>query len=265
VASCLNCGAENATKFCPECGQKNRDYRESIGALVSEVVSEVLQFDSRVGRTIARFLLRPGELTNEYNAGRRARYSSPVRLYVFASLAYFFVFSIAGPREAFRFRIDGTDQQELSALGKSGSLKGAIARRVDELNRLEKGQQQERLLAGFANHGPKAAFFVLPIFAALLKLLYWKSGRFYIEHLIFSLHFHSFCFLLLLARFLYRTDFTLQAALAAMVVYLLFSMRAVYRQSWARTATKLSALLFCYSIVLGLAVGGVAVAVVLFA
>jgi hypothetical protein len=156
VATCLNCGADNANKFCPECGQKNRDYRESIGALVSEVVSEVLQFDSRVGRTIARFLFRPGELTNEYNAGRRARYSSPVRLYVFASLAYFFVFSIAGPREAFKIEMDRADQQELSALGKSGSLKGALARRVDELSRLEPAQQQERLLNGFANHGPKA-------------------------------------------------------------------------------------------------------------
>ena len=40
-------------------------------------------------------------------------------------------------------------------------------------------------------------FFLLPLFAVSLKLLYWRPKRLYVEHLIFLLHVHAFAFLLL--------------------------------------------------------------------
>src|SRR5690606_19355956 len=40
-------------------------------------------------------------------------------------------------------------------------------------------------------------FFLLPVFGVILKLMYFRKRKFYIEHLIFSIHLHAFLFLLL--------------------------------------------------------------------
>lgn len=42
----------------------------------------------------------------------------------------------------------------------------------------------------------KVMFFMIPVFALFLKLVYRRSRKYYTEHLIFSLHFHSFYFLI---------------------------------------------------------------------
>src|SRR5579864_7090273 len=94
-ATCLNCGAATPLPFCGECGQRNTDYRESFGELIGEIIDELFQLDARMVRTVAPFLFRPGFLTSEWSAGRRARYSSPLRLYLLTSVLYFFCISIA--------------------------------------------------------------------------------------------------------------------------------------------------------------------------
>ena len=45
---------------------------------------------------------------------------------------------------------------------------------------------------------PKALFFLIPVFALFLRLLYLRSPYFYEEHLVFGLHFHTFLFIAIL-------------------------------------------------------------------
>src|SRR3954464_15280484 len=89
--NCLNCGHAVATRFCPECGQENTSYRVSLGRLVGDLFEELFQLESRLWRTLWLLFRRPGTLTREYNAGRRVAYTTPLRLYLIASVAYFFV------------------------------------------------------------------------------------------------------------------------------------------------------------------------------
>ena len=42
---------------------------------------------------------------------------------------------------------------------------------------------------------PKMMFIFLPLIAAVLSVLYVRSGRYYVEHLLFVVHFHAFFFL----------------------------------------------------------------------
>lgn len=90
---CLNCEEAVSGKFCASCGQRNVDYRVSIWELLSDALDGLFQIDSRMGRTVIPFLFRPGFLTHEYNAGRRTRYSSPLRIYLLLSVCYFFALS----------------------------------------------------------------------------------------------------------------------------------------------------------------------------
>jgi hypothetical protein len=63
------------------------------------VLEESFHFDGRFANTVKLLLLKPGELSREFSLNRRARYVPAVRLYLFTSLLFFFVFALnAGSR-----------------------------------------------------------------------------------------------------------------------------------------------------------------------
>jgi hypothetical protein len=110
---------------------------------------------------------------------------------------------------------------------------------------------------------PKMMFIFLPLIAAVLAVLYIRSGRYYVEHLLFVVHFHAFFFLtgivvLLLERLTELTSGTLatginaaEGALGAVLTvyapwYLLKAMRRVYAQSWWKTLPKYALLGVAY-------------------
>jgi hypothetical protein len=103
-------------------------------------------------------------------------------------------------------------------------------------------------------------FLLVPVFALLLKGLYLRSGRLYIEHLIFALHTHAVFFLALIAIVLLALlglSATLGYAQGAffwgMGLYLLLALRRTYQQGWIKTGLKWMVLLFVYLILIGVA------------
>lgn len=88
-------------------------------------------------------------------------------------------------------------------------------------------------------------FIFLPVFALFLKLIYIRRKRLYIEHFIFSLHFFSFFFLMVVLYILiFRliTHIPLWPVLVLGLLYLLIAMKNMYRQSWGKTLLKWAAL-----------------------
>lgn len=101
MAACPNCGYERDNRFCPQCGQNDRDYIRSLWRLIADVVKETFEVDGRLPRTLKRMFLRPGELAVEFSRNRRASYISPFRSYLFASILFFFSLAVIadpGPR-----------------------------------------------------------------------------------------------------------------------------------------------------------------------
>jgi hypothetical protein len=66
-----------------------------FSSILGDFVDTVLNIDSRVIRTIGPLLVRPGYLSLEYFAGRRVRYVTPMRLFLFMSLVAFFAVQLA--------------------------------------------------------------------------------------------------------------------------------------------------------------------------
>jgi hypothetical protein len=87
--SCRNCGTQVTDAYCPRCGQGAHDHAKSIAHLVEELLEGFLHFDSRFMRTVKALFLAPGRMTADYNAGKRAGYVPPVRLYLFVSVLFF--------------------------------------------------------------------------------------------------------------------------------------------------------------------------------
>src|SRR5881409_1702872 len=90
LTRCENCGAELQGHWCAQCGQPAIDYRRSFRHVIADLLDEFLNWDSKFFATIGLLLVRPWKLTNEFLAGHRVRYVHPLRLYLLASILFFF-------------------------------------------------------------------------------------------------------------------------------------------------------------------------------
>lgn len=97
-ATCLNCGTVLVGPHCHACGQRAHVHR-TLGAFFHDLLHGVLHFEGRTWRTLPLLAWRPGQLTREYIDGKRARYVSPIALFLFVVFLSYAVFSMLGGPE----------------------------------------------------------------------------------------------------------------------------------------------------------------------
>src|SRR5215470_10510900 len=122
---CENCGAPLEGHWCAQCGQPAIDYRRSFRHVIADLLDEFLNWDSKFFATIALLILKPWRLTNEFLAGKRVRYANPLRLYLLASILFFFAVNYG----AKGIRFDPTKIPE----EKRAEVAAAIADKRDEI------------------------------------------------------------------------------------------------------------------------------------
>jgi hypothetical protein len=105
---------------------------------------------------------------------------------------------------------------------------------------------------------PAALFILLPLMALILKILYPLSKRYYVEHLLFVIHFHAFVFLILTLQILFGrlgsivslpeavSGVTIFAVSLYIPVYFYKAMRRVYEQGHVLSSLKFIVLLMSY-------------------
>jgi hypothetical protein len=91
-SDCLNCGTKLLGPFCYYCGQPDKNFLRFFPVLMRELLEDFLDFDSRFMRTMKPLLVQPGTLTRNYLDGKRFRYTTPLRLYIFSSIAFFLTY-----------------------------------------------------------------------------------------------------------------------------------------------------------------------------
>ena len=117
--TCLNCGRPRGERFCGYCGQNDRNYIRSAWSVAGDFLRETLEIDSKLLRTL-KLLVRPGRLSAEFSRNHRASFMSPVRMYLFATILYFFAFA-----RAFFGGVDtGAIDPSLSFSATGGNLAG---------------------------------------------------------------------------------------------------------------------------------------------
>lgn len=89
--ACENCGAELLGDHCYACGQPVKGLVRHFSSILGDFADSVFTLDTRLPRTLWPLFARPAFLTCEYFAGRRVRYVSPVRLFVFLTIVTFFI------------------------------------------------------------------------------------------------------------------------------------------------------------------------------
>ena len=295
-AICLNCGSTRVEAFCARCGQRNVDMRVPARELMMDAVEDGLSLDSRVARTVVPFLFRPGHLTVEWTSGRRARFSSPLRLYLLTSAVFFLVAGLLGeagpglrfdekPDEATLRQVEGElatagIPADVAGLAKPAGVptgteeqhrklreQGWLGRTIDDRWQVFAGipreQFQARVNAAFRDWVPRVMFFLVPAAVLILALL-WRR-RWLSEHVVLAFHLHAFAFVVFTVLLALRSlpwkgprEVLGPAIFLWLGAYLVLALRRVYGQPWRWTIPKALAAGMLY--LLALSVGMMAVA-----
>lgn len=113
-------------------------------------------------------------------------------------------------------------------------------------------RESQDLVSYWIGQIPWALFLAIPFFAAIMKLLYIRRRRYFVEHLVFGYHFHAFIMLVLLGLLIAGnfTDVEEWYGFAAIgfAIYLYIAMMKYYKQGWFKTLIKYFFLLFWYTI-----------------
>lgn len=94
-AACLNCGAVLTGAFCAACGQPAHIHRSFV-SLGHDILHGVFHFDTKLWRTLPELVFFPGRLTRRYIDGERAKFISPMSLYLLSVFLMYAVFSFTG-------------------------------------------------------------------------------------------------------------------------------------------------------------------------
>lgn len=337
---CRNCGTALQGPYCHACGQHDFEFHRSFAHVFLEALENFLHFDAKFFRNIITLLFRPGQLSAEFNAGKRAAQMPPFRLYLFISVLFFFIRYLgtsvgevgpmlnlpstppqrtelaaaledqaaATPDPAVRARfeelakrlrepgimatplaaddlrnvpaplaarirreLERTGPVTLDAKPKSTAAGKPVA--ADENNRselerflTEKGKfalaHQQELEQAFVHAVPRMLLFCLPLFALFTRLLYFRSGQVYLQHLIIALHYHTFVFLWWPVQHGWQDMFHLFSPTLAgflgfaawiwAILYPLLMLRRLFRQSWLVTTLKAAVLGVVYGLTIAL-------------
>jgi len=332
---CENCGAPLAGHWCAQCGQPAIDYRRSFRHVIADILDSFLNWDSKFFATLGLLIAKPWRLTNDFLAGKRVRYVHPARLYLLASILFFFAVTYwvksahlnpknltpqaraeieadlekknltpeqrANVEKALKILPPETADKIEQAIKRketpaetpkieNASDKEPEAKKPDRRlrefdntdsasppNRFEKwieGRAKEKLgergtnlqlfLITMISNVPYMVLCCIPLFAFVLKILYLRKRVFYIDHLVYALHIHTFAYLAIMLIVLATLGLnrTVPGVLAGWIVGLLWtifavqiflSIRCVYQQGWFVTVFKFFVGGFIYLIVLSVA------------
>ena len=280
---CLNCGSPLNGPYCSKCGQHDVDYSGSFWHIVEDALEGALHFDGKFFKTARYIFTRPGFLTTEFVAGRRMRYMHPVRLYVFASFLFFAVNVLT----SHGLKSDAPAATDPSTLAngaaprgskESGSTGGmpkvnfnfsppadhATRSWLDNPLRITvdpKDNMSQRDLAGEIWHlMPAMLILCLPLLALVLRIVYIRTGKPYLEHIVFAIHIQALAFLSFIVieacgslASIISKDFESMVGLILLLgmFFLIYrAFRVVYCQGRVKTAFKFALVLLGYGLIL---------------
>ena len=267
---CPNCDSSLVGRYCASCGQKAGSLHTPLSAFVREALDKLFSFDSGVWRSLIALFRHPGSLTVHYWEGRRAQYVAPLRLYLFASFVTFLFLATVVPDFVFKAgtKTPGTVREVLEPAEMAPDTRYIMIARIFVWRVPEDGivgqalrwiegrdiQDPERMQALVVGRMAWTVFALVPVFAALLRLLYRRRERFFVPHLVFALHYHTLGFLLMALAIGAETllgirPYLSNLAFLAVAAILFPSLRRVYGEGRLKTIGKQLVLLFVYGLV----------------
>ena len=191
--TCPSCSTQSEGKFCSNCGEKritDKDY--SIRRYLGESFSAITLLESKLLRSLWFVASKPGYLSREYFAGRRVRYIRPLQLFIFLNVVYYFSLTV--------FTATTFTTPLATQLHMNDYYPGYASRRVDHKLQAEKisyATLESKYNEKTAVLSKTLIFLLIPIFALLFFMFFFRHKKFFVEHLVVATHFWAFSLLLL--------------------------------------------------------------------
>lgn len=239
TSTCPNCGTLLLDRYCHHCGQENTGRQVSLGNLFGGIGNYFVDIEHTKGvRTFWALLRRPGYLTNEYLAGHRTDWISPVKLYLTIFALSLFLYSAFKSAAVY-------DVSTILRGDKTGRIAGSIAKIAGQRG-LSSNEFITEVNGRWRSYVSVAQIAYPLIFAFILKLcFFWRR---LVEHLVFSLHYQAFALLVTIVAWpLYlRTGVLLTqisavlalVVVAVMITYLIMAVGRVYQEPRGTTVCK---------------------------
>ena len=144
--ACLNCGTPLAGPHCHSCGQRAHVHR-TLRAFFHDLLHGVLHFEGKTWRTLPLLLWKPGQLTREYIDGKRARYVSPIALFLFVVFLSYALFNALGGPTSFAPPVDGIEQVKSAYATNEQQLADLRTERRTEDEPAEQAEIDQRIAA----------------------------------------------------------------------------------------------------------------------
>jgi hypothetical protein len=237
--ACPSCGAALVGDYCHGCGEKRPEARDlTLRHFFSEAAQELTSVEhSKLFHTLRALLFRPGFLTNEWIAGRRKHYLKPLNLCLGILALSLFAYSVYKPVST--YDLEKLLPQGGSPESRRSLEKLAAAKKVDVSTLLDRVSEK------WAHYMSLTPLLIVGAYALVLQLVFMFSRRYFVEHLVFSMHFVSFSTLTVVMLwpvylFIGIKQGWANYAIAALkwvldIVYMYFAVRAVYGLRPART------------------------------
>lgn len=263
-AVCRNCGTHTVGPYCHICGQEllagtTHRLREILG----DSLGTIWAWDGKVPRTLWYLVAFPGRLTKEFYDGRIVRYVYPSKLFWFTTIIFFaLLLSDAKTREtdgaAPATTTAAATEQKTLVSPVAGSGAGAVEDAVadgDKSTIFGNEVDPSELKGYLAIYAPYIILLLVPVFALLTMLFFWRRERSYSDYLVFSLHFTTFVYLLFSAVLVVGKIFPKTADAAWLLpllpaIYLGAALRRVWRPRIIPMVFKILMMGFIYFIVI---------------
>jgi hypothetical protein len=185
--TCLNCRTALVGRYCYQCGQDSSGM--NIGQLsLYDFLEKLVGLDHRSLFSFKSILFEPGQLAVDYVEGRRQAHYSPIKIYFFISVVFFFLIQLSPGLDIeikwYGLFIETLLKNELHLKSMTGIFQ--IDNWVSELSRLPAESLSKIVYGSILTHAAQAMFLLLPISAGILKALNPKKQ--FNEHLMLSLN-----------------------------------------------------------------------------
>jgi TM2 domain-containing membrane protein YozV len=199
--NCANCGATLYGPFCAKCGEKRIDRHDySLRTVGQEIIDELSPVDSKILRTLRALVTKPGLLSQHYFEHGRSRYTKPLTLFVALNLVFFFIQPYTG---LLRYSY----AQYTNPVSAAGARRAQLVESKLAVTHETPQNYQTRFDLILQQQKKSMLIFSVPLLAAVMFLIYAGSGRYYAEHLVFSIHVYAF--LLIFMALIVTTAFAL--------------------------------------------------------
>lgn len=275
---CRNCEEVVEGRFCGNCGQLAASFHRPVLSLIGETISDTFTLDGRLSRTLPILLFRPGRLTKNYTAGKRARYVPPFRLFLIASLVFYLVlFALVPPGQY--INLDDETRAEITE-GLADAQAEDVAEIIEETTRerlerenihvgapdaLRSGiedqivavlDNQDQFGAQLENWLPRLSILMVPMTIIAFGILHiWRRKLYVYDHAVHALHLHSWIYLTGAVAMLvgpYVPEFLLWLYLISFFAYVWRSLAVVGSTGVIMSGLRLFLMIVFWTIVIAL-------------